>query len=192
MKEASVEPEPEPEPLDPDLIEIAQDQGKELDTFERTELVEGEKYNTYTCTNGIQVAFKMFDIDVKGCDYVVVKFAEPVEAGWELAFWGHNDQSVVSVPAGATEYKYVFAEDEKCAIENDILPQICMLHLWTGTTPLVAKVAGIYKHKAPTPVGINSVNAEFENGTVYNLRGQKVQNLTKGLYIINGKKVVIK
>ena len=32
----------------------------------------------------------------------------------------------------------------------------------------------------------------FENGAVYNLRGQKVQNPTKGLYIINGKKVVIK
>lgn len=32
----------------------------------------------------------------------------------------------------------------------------------------------------------------FENGAVYNLRGQKVQNPTKGLYIINGRKVVIK
>ena len=143
----------EPEPQDSSLIEIAQDQGKTLDTFARTELVLGDDYNTYTCTEGIQVAFKMFDINVKDCDYVIVKFAEPVAAGWELAFWGKNDNSTVAVPAGATEYKYVFAEDAKCAIENDVLPQVTMLRLWSGTLPLVAKVAGVYKHKkAAEPV----------------------------------------
>lgn len=131
---------------DADLIEIPQDQGKTLDNFARTEFVAGEDYNTYTCTGGIQVAFKMFDIDVAGCDYVVVKFAEPVAAGWELAFWGKNDQSTVAIPAGATEYKYVFAEDPKCAIADDVLPQLTMLRLFSGSTPLVAKVSGIYKH----------------------------------------------
>ena len=130
------------------FAEIAQDQGKTLDDFARTEFVQGDDYNTYTCTEGIQVAFKMFDIDVKGCDFVIVKFAEPVKAGWELAFWGHNDQSTVQVPAGSTEYKYVFANDAKCAITNNILPQLTMLRLWTGTTPLEAKVAGVYKHIA--------------------------------------------
>ena len=30
------------------------------------------------------------------------------------------------------------------------------------------------------------------NETFYNLNGQKVQNPTKGLYIVNGKKVIIK
>ena len=30
------------------------------------------------------------------------------------------------------------------------------------------------------------------DGAIYNLRGQRVENPTKGLYIINGKKVVIK
>ena len=32
----------------------------------------------------------------------------------------------------------------------------------------------------------------IENGKIYNLNGQKVQNAQKGLYIVNGKKVVIK
>ena len=41
-------------------------------------------------------------------------------------------------------------------------------------------------------VGISNVSTVVENGAVYNLRGQKVTNPTKGLYIINGKKVVIK
>ena len=190
--EFTVEVAAEEEELDPNLIEIAQDQGKTLDTFARTELVEGDDYNTYTCTEGIQVAFKMFDIDVKDCDYIIVKFAEPVAAGWELAFWGKNDNSTVAVPAGATEYKYVFAEDTKCAIVDNVLPQICMLHLWTGTTPLVAKVKGVYKHKASVPTGINSINTAIQNGNAYNMNGQKVNKAQKGLYIINGKKVFVK
>ena len=180
------------EVLDPDLVEIPQDQGKTLDDFARTELVEGENYNTYTCTEGIQVAFKMFDIDVKNCDYVVVKFAEPVAAGWELAFWAKSDQSTVAVPAGATEYKYVFAEDAKCAIVDGVLPQICMLHLWTGTTPLVAKVKGVYKHQLPVADAISNITTDAQKTAVFNMNGQKVNKAQKGLFIINGKKTVIK
>ena len=42
--------------------------------------------------------------------------------------------------------------------------------------------------------GINAVNgSELKvNGEYYNLNGQRVANPTKGLYIVNGKKVVIK
>ena len=42
--------------------------------------------------------------------------------------------------------------------------------------------------------GINAVNgSEFKvNGEYYNLNGQRVANPTKGLYIVNGKKVVLK
>ena len=42
--------------------------------------------------------------------------------------------------------------------------------------------------------GINSVksDATLNNGAVYNLRGQRVAQPTKGLYIVNGKKVIIK
>lgn len=43
------------------------------------------------------------------------------------------------------------------------------------------------------PTGINSILAEaVENGKVYNLQGQKVQKTQKGLYIVNGKKQVVK
>lgn len=41
--------------------------------------------------------------------------------------------------------------------------------------------------------GIANVNSNKEfNGDFYNLNGQKVQNPTKGLYIVNGKKAIIK
>lgn len=49
-----------------------------------------------------------------------------------------------------------------------------------------------------TVTGLDSVPTDdnrenrYGDGTIYNLQGQKVVNLTRGIYIINGKKVVIK
>lgn len=47
---------------------------------------------------------------------------------------------------------------------------------------------------AEIPTGIKEINHETitNNGQVYNLRGQKVEKAQKGLYIVNGKVVVIK
>ena len=43
------------------------------------------------------------------------------------------------------------------------------------------------------PTGINMVQGiEQKDGSYYNLQGQRVSQLVKGLYIINGKKVVVK
>jgi hypothetical protein len=44
-----------------------------------------------------------------------------------------------------------------------------------------------------TSVGISTVNAaKQQSGVVYNLQGQQVEKAQKGLYIMNGKKVVVK
>ena len=40
--------------------------------------------------------------------------------------------------------------------------------------------------------GINNIAAEKQNGVIYNLQGQRVDAAQKGVYIINGKKVMIK
>ena len=39
---------------------------------------------------------------------------------------------------------------------------------------------------------INSLNSESQQGTIYNMNGQKVNKAKKGLFIINGKKTVVK
>ncbi len=39
---------------------------------------------------------------------------------------------------------------------------------------------------------IDGLTIESNDNVIYNLGGQKVQNAKKGLYIINGKKVVVK
>jgi hypothetical protein len=131
----------------------------------------------------------MYDVNVKNCDYVVVKFAETVPAGIKIAFWAQDGTDNVEVPAGVTEYKYVFAEDDKCAIANDILPQITLLTLWN---PQTVKVEGVYKHQLPVADAISNIATDAQKTAVFNMNGQKVNKTQKGLFIINGKKVVIK
>jgi len=43
-----------------------------------------------------------------------------------------------------------------------------------------------------TTTGITTMNADAQAQGIYNMRGQKVEKAVKGLYIINGKKVVVK
>lgn len=55
------------------------------------------------------------------------------------------------------------------------------------------KEIGISAEYKSIPTGISSVKAAGLNGAeVYNLNGQCVLNAQKSLYIVNGKKVVLK
>lgn len=124
------------------LIEIPQDQGKTLDDFTRTAFAAGDEYNTYTATGDLQIAFKMTNVDVTDCDYILIKYAEPVAAGWHLAFW--SGQDLTDLPAGSTEYKFELPYD---MLTSGTVPQITMMTFFGGyASPLVAKVAGVYKH----------------------------------------------
>ena len=175
-------------PLDESFVEIAQSQSPEIqDGASRATVVEGEGFTQYTTDGNVCVIFKMYDVNVKNCDYVVVKFAEPVPAGIKIAFWAQSGTANVEIPAGATEYKYVFAEDASCAIANDILPQITLLTLGN---PQTVKVEGVYKHQLPVVDAISNIATEAQSTNVFNLNGQKVNKTQKGLFIINGKKVI--
>lgn len=80
--------------------------------------------------------------------------------------------------------------------------------LWLQSAPGTAQIAGLTtpnKHKpytftdceicylAGSGSGINDIQADTEKeGAFYNLRGEKVSNPTKGIYIKNGKKYLLK
>ena len=44
----------------------------------------------------------------------------------------------------------------------------------------------------PYPVGIKMVNASKEDGLYYDLQGRRVAKPGRGLYIVNGTKVMVK
>lgn len=171
---------------DPSLIEIPQ--SVDADQNLACDKEEGEDYTQYTSGADISVMFKMLNVDVEGCDYIIVKFAEPVPEGIRLAFWNGQEMTPEGALDGQTEYKYVFADDANCAIQNNILPQVTMLTLWNSGK--VVKVEGVYKHKAEntaiTSVQTTSASKSgkfFENGKIviykngqkYNVAGQLVK-----------------
>ena len=48
------------------------------------------------------------------------------------------------------------------------------------------------KNENSDQTGISRIENVKENGAVYDLQGRRVENPTKGLYIVNGKKVMVK
>jgi len=108
--------------------------------------------------------------------------------------------SATDVPASTgSDYYYVFGWTDPASP--------CFYKVVSGHQPNLA-AGKAYLHTT-TALAANAFNFEFEDGDVtgikfvetqkdlldgnfYNLAGQKVQNPTKGLYIVNGKKVIIK
>lgn len=176
------------------LIEIKQDQGTQYDTFTRTSMTEKDGYTEYVATDHLQVAFKMMgdDVDVKGCDYLLIKFAEAVPAGWNVSVWdGQENQALTE---GITEWKYEIPADIQ---ESGKLPQICILTIYDPCTyPLTLKVVGVYKHS--TASAISSINIDkAEVSAIYNAAGKKQNELQSGINIVKMtdgtvKKVLVK
>ena len=99
-----------------------------------------------------------------------------------------------TTPAG--KYPYVLAKDGEGACFKQ----------WTGTAATLngrvvllldesIATAPVFTLDSNETTGIDSIEngkLKIENSEVYNLAGQRVANPTKGLYIVNGKKVIIK
>ena len=68
------------------------------------------------------------------------------------------------------------------------------LHAMKANGGSTVNVKGIYLIPAESPTGINTLQTDNTSLTdrYYNLQGQPVTNPTKGIYIHNGKKVVVK
>ncbi len=109
-----------------------------------------------------------------------------------------NMLSVCDGTIAAGKYAYVLAKKDKTN-------NIAGFMQWTGdAADLTNRVVMLLDQAAEAPAfipldgettGINTVNGSgfMVNGSeVYNLNGQRVAQPTKGLYIVNGRKVVIK
>lgn len=113
-----------------------------------------------------------------------------------------------------SEHYFAFADKNDCAnwdelngshrwaLEaGDIVPEINAEYALTKVNGTVKLPAGQYTVtvtkdmmmtvKAVTD-GIKNINADTQNGVIYNLQGQRVYATQKGIYIINGKKVMVK
>lgn len=179
----AVEPTP-----DPNLIEIAQSvpEGTEVDGFvnQATKNVTDD-YTEYTFKENISLAFKMLNVDVKDCDYVVIKFAEPTPAGLKASFVeGEGNEDI---PEGVTEWKNIIADNP--TVKDGIIPQITLLTIF-GTAGTSVKVEGVYKHKIasePTEPEL----AKVENMTLTVAEDAVMDDKDKTFPVVFGYKAIV-
>jgi len=105
----------------------------------------------------------------------VLMYTELTIPAWGSATTGTSIVEGVAIPAGA---KLVVMNTNGAEVNSKIsLDDISLTK--TGD------------YEAPVVVGVNAIQQNVQaNGTIYNLNGQAVKAAKKGLYIINGKKVV--
>ena len=107
----------------------------------------------------------------------------------------------VAASSGST-WNYVFAKQgeelgffEVNSKVNDDMTGKAYLQYTSSIKPTTdAHVAIIFDDEESTGIGatLNDQRGMTDDGVVYNLAGQRVAQPTKGLYIVNGKKVIIK
>ena len=98
-----------------------------------------------------------------------------------------------------TYYRYIFAKKNstgeigfyKLTTDHTLAAHKAYLETQDDITPANARVALIFDNSEPTAIkNVNEWNTE--DFIYYNLNGVRVQNPTKGLYIVNGKKVLVR
>lgn len=95
------------------------------------------------------------------------------------------------VISGATKYVLV-NRDDKAAFAS-IASQTPTIAIGKAYLDLNGVLARSFFFLDEETTGINEVNAnELFNGAIYNLNGTRVTKPSKGLYIMNGKKLIIK
>ena len=109
-----------------------------------------------------------------------------------------SEGTVNASESGDTKYRYIFAKHNseigfyKLTTDHTLAAHKAYLETPDDITPTAnARVALIFDNSEPTAIkNVNEWNTE--DFIYYNLNGVRVQNPTKGLYIVNGKKVVVR
>lgn len=137
--------------------------GKQWDaTLESNDMGKGEG-TVYTKT--------FEDIELEAGTTIYYKVVE--DHSWNLASWGFNGGNADYVVNEAGKYNVTFTFNPEGLLPNNFNVDCSVVPAGGGD-------------------GISSIAAEAQKGNVYNLNGQKVTKAQKGLYIVNGRKQVVR
>ena len=142
------------------------------------EFVDGKEYGWYN--------YSVSYVNVENWDAVYAYTFEPeVIGGWPGKAMTKTEEQVDEHDV----YTVSFVNDEA--------PAFIIFNNGNGgddnqTADLAFENGKQYNDGSKTSTGISDVKVDLKNAVIYNMAGQRVQNVQKGLYIVNGKKVVLK
>ena len=170
------------------------------------EIDHAEKANTAYCEEEPAPRFNVFEVldalgitDMADAKAYIVNvttgnFVENTTDGWrdangDACQWGAATNGFclkLDDPASG-EFNYTGAHD---ANFNDGDTYVALWGIVANEKAVLLRVNVTF---ASDPTGISNVNAiDLSNAQIFNLNGQKVNKAQKGIYIVNGKKVLVK
>lgn len=157
-----------------------------------------EEDHSITLTRYSSYAHWTFDPALVSDDYekIIVTFAEPIpEEGLEIKAETEGDEfsgtTITGLTKGASKAVGYFIYKPGVEIKS-----IGFYYSWNNKPDdlVTIKIANAVLVKKQGGAGINGINASDiqKEDVFYNLHGQRVNNPTKGIFIKNGKKIVIR
>lgn len=110
----------------------------------------------------------------------------------EKGQWGYADKKTYNIAQGDTKLEFTINDD--LTEDWEILSmKLAYFGSCSSTAPAKFSVTKMTREKVDAS-GISTIKGDTENGdgTYYNLNGQRVAKPSKGLFIHNGKKVIVK
>ena len=103
-----------------------------------------------------------------------------------------NDANAQIKVFRAKGYNNEMITDEAFIKEGDKVVVIGKLQKYVKNDVVTPEVSSCYIKSIETATGIQNVKISKANGAIYNLAGQQVEKATKGIYIQNGRKFIVK
>jgi hypothetical protein len=174
---------------------------------------------TYNEVTGVEnVVFLSEGEDIQGLTPITTGNAAIRSSNSAAAYAAEGDVEIVKLPAGTYKLVAVIYDSSKnpdshwifkagdkeiadlnCTVVN--IQELSSEEFTLDAETAISMAKGgsasmgldlIYIVKVPVANGISNIAADAQSTNVFNLNGQKMNKAQKGLFIINGKKVVIK
>ena len=125
-------------------------------------------------------------------------------AGAKCSFTNYGSYSGVKLDKSSNTNGYFYFAANMLASTNNLKPNLQYLYVYPFRSYYDTQVSGngsrnfmqmnivFGKNEQGDQTGISTIEAAKGNANVYDLQGRRVENPTKGLYIVNGKKVMVK
>lgn len=154
---------------------------------------------------GGEIIFKKVSGDIPASTGLLLKSSEEASQDFSIASSGSLSETNMMVAtttdtevaaSGNGTYNYFLADGNNGVgfynVEATATSAAGKAYLQTTTELTTTSARASWYFEDETTTGINSVKNEKQSNEVYNLNGQRVNNATRGLYIVNGKKVIMK
>lgn len=115
-------------------------------------------------------------------------------APWDDNAFVRGSGDEVAFDNGNGTYNYVLSTDDKNVVGfyKAAGKKVAKNHAYLQSTYNEARLSFSFDDETGEATGISEVKNVKADAAIYNLNGVRVKNMTKGLYIMNGKKVIVK